>query len=103
MGSGTHHRTPASEGLIGILPDMPEAVTTIEVPKSVRERIAARAGEQHITGHSRLTMVSIGDLPLEQGALVWVDLDPTAGRAQRGPCPALVGSSSEYLSRFAIW
>ena len=36
--------------------------------------------------------------PLERGALVWVDFDPTAGREQRGTRPALVVSSSDYLS-----
>jgi mRNA interferase MazF len=37
-------------------------------------------------------------LPLERGALVWVDFDPTAGREQRGTRPAVVVSSSDYLS-----
>lgn len=36
--------------------------------------------------------------PLERGAVVWVDFDPTAGREQRGTRPALVVSSEEYLA-----
>ncbi|SFF50879.1 type II toxin-antitoxin system PemK/MazF family toxin [Blastococcus tunisiensis] len=35
---------------------------------------------------------------LQRGAIVWVDLDPTAGREQRGTRPALVVSSTDYLS-----
>lgn len=36
--------------------------------------------------------------PLERGAIVWVDFDPAAGREQRGTRPALVVSSTEYLT-----
>jgi hypothetical protein len=36
---------------------MPEAVTTIKVPKSVRERVAARANEQHITAAEVITQL----------------------------------------------
>ena len=36
--------------------------------------------------------------PLERGAVVWVDFDPTAGREQRGTRPALVVSSADYLA-----
>lgn len=35
---------------------------------------------------------------LRRGDLVWVDLDPTAGREQRGQRPAVVVSSDDYLS-----
>ena len=124
---------------------MPEAVTTIKVPKSVRERIAARANEQHITaaevitqlldeadrrarfdavraayiartrptaprqrpGTRWLTTVSIGDersvLTLERGALVWVDVDPTAGREQRGTRPPSSCPAVTTCPAYAIW
>jgi mRNA interferase MazF len=36
--------------------------------------------------------------PLERGAIVWVDLDPTAGREHRGTRPALVVSSTDYMA-----
>lgn len=36
--------------------------------------------------------------PLERGAVVWVDFDPTAGREQRGTRPGLVVSSADYLA-----
>lgn len=39
-----------------------------------------------------------GSVPLERGAIVWVDVDPTAGREQRGSRPALVVSSADYLA-----
>lgn len=42
---------------IGILAGMPDGVTTIKVPKSVRERIAARAGEQRITAAELITQL----------------------------------------------
>jgi len=35
---------------------------------------------------------------LRRGDLVWVDLDPTAGREQRGRRPAVVVSSDDYLA-----
>lgn len=35
--------------------------------------------------------------PLERGAVIWVNFDPTAGREQRGSRPALVVSSADYL------
>lgn len=37
-------------------------------------------------------------VPLERAAVVWVDVDPTAGREQRGSRPALVVSSADYLA-----
>lgn len=37
-------------------------------------------------------------VPLERGAVVWVDLDPTAGREQRGSRPALVVAGADYLA-----
>jgi mRNA interferase MazF len=36
--------------------------------------------------------------PLIRGSIVWVDLDPTRGREQHGTRPALVVSSTGYLS-----
>src|SRR4051794_21941226 len=39
---------PAAD-LTSILAGMPETVTTIKVPRSLRERIAARAGQQRMT------------------------------------------------------
>lgn len=36
--------------------------------------------------------------PLERGAVVWVNFDPTTGREQRGTRPALVISSADYLA-----
>lgn len=36
--------------------------------------------------------------PLQRGAVVWVDFDPTSGREQRGTRPALVVSSDDYLA-----
>ena len=35
---------------------------------------------------------------LVRGAVVWVDLDPTRGREQRGQRPALVVASDDYLA-----
>ncbi|TFV90345.1 type II toxin-antitoxin system PemK/MazF family toxin [Blastococcus sp. CT_GayMR16] len=42
--------------------------------------------------------MTAGPTPLERGAVVWVDLDPTAGREQRGTRPALVVCSADYLT-----
>lgn len=36
--------------------------------------------------------------PLVRGAVVWVDLDPTRGREQRGTRPAVVVCGADYLS-----
>ena len=35
--------------------------------------------------------------PLRRGSIVWVDLDPTRGKEQRGSRRAVVISSDEYL------
>jgi mRNA interferase MazF len=41
--------------------------------------------------------VTAAPTPLERGAVIWVDFNPTAGREQRGSRPALVVSSADYL------
>ncbi len=48
---GSLHRAVgfATAPLVGILIGMPDTVTTIKVPRSLRERIAARAGQQRMT------------------------------------------------------
>jgi len=42
--------------------------------------------------------VTTDPVALSRGAVVWVDFDPTTGREQRGTRPALVVSSTDYLS-----
>lgn len=51
-----------------------------------------------LAGGRRSPPVTDEALPLERGAIVWVDFDPTAGREQRGTRPALVVSSADYLA-----
>ena len=41
--------------MVGILIGMPDTVTTIKVPRSLRERIAARAGQQRMTAAEVIT------------------------------------------------
>jgi mRNA interferase MazF len=36
--------------------------------------------------------------PLRRGGVLWVDLNPTRGREQRGTRPALIVASDEYLA-----
>ncbi len=49
LGHSTGPPAVATAPLAGILIGMPDTVTTIKVPRSLRERIAARAGQQRMT------------------------------------------------------
>jgi hypothetical protein len=49
LGHSTGPSAFATAPFVGILIGMPDTVTTIKVPRSLRERIAARAGQQRMT------------------------------------------------------
>jgi hypothetical protein len=55
LGHSTEASAFATAVLAGILMGMPDMVTTIKVPRSLRERIAARAGQQRMTAAEVIT------------------------------------------------